>query len=100
MFSYPYQAIKHPMQRLIKSLFILLLLAGQFQLVVHAYDEHDVEHPCEICITLKQQEQATEVSTSGLLIDSSYDLAANEKLLARLPQHVTFFAVRAPPSFN
>ena len=88
------------MQRLIKSLFILLLLAGQFQLVVHAYDEHDVEHPCDICITLKQQEQATDVSTTGLLIDSSYDLVANQKPLARLPQHVAFFAVRAPPSFN
>ena len=89
------------MQRLFKSLFILLLLAGQFQLVVHAYDEHDFDHPCEVCITLKQQEQATEVSTPRLLlIDSSYDFVANQTLLARLPQHVAFFAVRAPPSFN
>jgi hypothetical protein len=87
------------MQRLMKSLFILLLLAGQFQVVVHAYDEHDFEHPCDICITLKQQEQATNITPPGLLIDSSYDLIANQKPLARLPQHVTFFAVRAPPSY-
>ena len=87
------------MQRLMKSLFILLLLAGQFQVVVHAYDEHDFEHPCDICITLKQQEQATNVNPPGLLIDSSHDLVTNQKPLAHLPQHVTFFAVRAPPSY-
>lgn len=89
------------MKHLFKSLFILLLLAGQFQLVVHAYEEHDVEHPCTVCITLKQQEQAIDgVSVSIPLLQFSDVLTANEKPLFRQPQHVAYFSVRAPPSFS
>ena len=87
------------MPRLFKSLLAVLLLVGQFHLVAHAYEEHTDEQPCDVCITLKQQEQATESSPPSLFIQSSYQLVANKNLVARSNQHLTYFSVRAPPSY-
>ena len=85
------------MHRLFKYLFLLLLLVGQVHLAAHAYEEHADEQSCDVCITLKQQEDVTESSASNLFIQSSYHLVANNIQAACSNQHLSYFSVRAPP---
>lgn len=87
------------MHRLFKSLILLSLLVGQFQLATHAYEEHAEEQSCDVCITLKQQDQTIEASACKLFIQSSYNLAADKNQLACSNQQFTFYSVRAPPSY-
>jgi hypothetical protein len=87
------------MSRLFSSLLVFVFLLGQLALVTHAYEDHDSDTLCEICLTQSHQDHGLASSPPGWSLNSSYALVSETYQHDYSTPHIAHYAVRAPPAF-
>ena len=85
------------MKRLLLSSLIVLVLFTQWGLVLHAYQAHDDELVCELCLAANSHEHALVSAVSLNLLDHTHYLNTTALQQSLIQQTSRYYPARAPP---
>jgi len=90
------------MKRLLFTVLFVITLVTQWGLISHAYEEHDDEAVCEICVIANQHEDDHLLvsSVNYELLSSSHRPQSLSSEKSLLQQQSLYYSVRAPPAFS
>ena len=87
------------MRRLLFTLLTIFVLLTQFGLLAHAYQDHDSNESCHLCLPSSQLGHALTSSPVSLSVAGTFIQHAILPQQTTEQQAVRYYAVRAPPRF-